>query len=499
MKRIRIQDMARFRICATRRSNDVAKKIRLQLSHFAVNAKYTDSSFIEQFRSELKEKEPFPHWQLCDFLHVEPAVLKRLNDELIKYKGWNRKENDLYSLYQTPDLKTVDGVEYPTIRAFREFLCNEMRAWLSYTSGIELLPKVDSTGSCYQNTDCLLPHSDQVENRRFAFVFYFTEEWLESYGGQTNIYNCDENCDPTTVFASLTHPRNSLLLFEVSEKSWHSVTEVVGEDHDPRLSINGWFHTTRPIQPRVRPPLIRPRHTPKEEVDLTAVLTDKLFGDNLKEDLKKAFNEDGQMLINLAFQESFSNKILDELDSATWIEKGPVNKRWIAEFDVDGDSCQGAIADFVKALRSQTMMNFVEKMTGFEFQDPQNTIWAYRLTRGCYTVLGDEDAEQFVKDGPSVDYWFYFGKSQWEEDAGGVTVYIRKDQETPVLLCPPTVNAMAVVYREKDEFPFVKYVNQLADEHPIYVFGLSVYGGTKPAKDDNEDGSGDAEVQQNGA
>ncbi|VDO71362.1 unnamed protein product [Haemonchus placei] len=67
----------------------------------------------------ITEKEPFPHWQLCDFLHVEPAVLKRLNDELIEYKGWNRKENDLYSLFQTPDLKTIDGVEYPTIRAFQ--------------------------------------------------------------------------------------------------------------------------------------------------------------------------------------------------------------------------------------------------------------------------------------------------------------------------------------------------------------------------------------------
>ncbi|PIO68606.1 hypothetical protein TELCIR_09593 [Teladorsagia circumcincta] len=140
------------------------------------------------------------------------------------------------------------------------------------------------------------------------------------------------------------------------------------------------------------------------------------------------------------------------------------------------------------------MMDFVKELTGLEYRDPQSSIWAYRLTPGCYTVIGDEDAEQFGKVGVSTDFWFYFGKSQWEEEAGGVVVYIKKDQEEPVLLCPPTIGAMAVVHREKDMFPFVKYVNRLAEKDPIYVFGFSVYGAVVADKSAN--GSGDTKNEE---
>ncbi|KAK6046599.1 hypothetical protein COOONC_15896 [Cooperia oncophora] len=479
--------MARVRQCA--------KKIRLYLSRFAVNPHYSSQEFVKEFRSALKDKKPFPHWHLTTFLAIAPELFNRLHKELIEYKGWNRKENDLYSLYQTPDLKSINAQEYPTLGAFWDFLRGEMKEWLENTSGIELLDEVDATGSCYGTTDCLLPHSDQVENRRFAFVFYLSTEWSDAYGGQTNIYNCDDNCDPTTIFKSLPVTRNSLLLFEVSEKSWHSVAEVLGSNHDPRLSINGWFHTTRKVEPRIRPPLTRPRHVPQEDADLSTIFNDKILTDISCEGIRKTFGEEDELLVKMAFQESFREKILDELDSVSWTEKGPVNKRWIAEYDVEGNIPQETIAKFVKVIRSQTMMDFIKKMTGFEYEDPQTTIWAYRLTPRCYTVLGDEDAEQFLKDGISTDLWFYFGRSQWEEDAGGTVVYIRKDQKDPVLICPPTVDAMALVHRQKDMFPFVKYVNQLAGKDPFYVFGLSVYGGVAPEKSASV-GAGDAQNQE---
>lgn len=423
------------------------------------------------------EKKPFPHWQLRDFLHTEPALIDKVERELIKYPGWNRKENDLYSLLQTPDLQTLDAGKYPAVHGFWEFLCGEMRKWLGETSDIELLEQVDSTGSCYATTDCLLPHSDQVENRRFAFVYYFTEEpWEESFGGQTNIYNSDDDCDPTTIFDALLPLRNSLLLFEVSERSWHSVAEVIGKENSPRLSINGWFHTNRPIEPRVRPPLIRPLHVPKDKAELSTVFNGEILGDKSMECMKKAFSEKKELLVLKAFQEGFAKEILNQLDTMNWTEKGPVNKRWMAEIDPDTDGSAGRIAEFLKVLRSETMMAFVKEVTGLEFTDPRSTMWIYRLTTGCYTVLGDEDAEQAVKDGISIDFWFYFGKSQWAEEAGGEVVYIKKDVKDPVLRCPPTVGAVAMVHRDKDVFPFLKYVNHLAETDPIYVFGFSVYG-----------------------
>uniref|UniRef100_A0A183GFQ3 2OG-FeII_Oxy_4 domain-containing protein n=1 Tax=Heligmosomoides polygyrus TaxID=6339 RepID=A0A183GFQ3_HELPZ len=237
------------------------------------------------------EKKPFPHWQLRDFLHTEPALIDKVERELIKYPGWNRKENDLYSLLQTPDLQTLDAGKYPAvIMFFREFLCGEMRKWLGETSDIELLEQVDSTGSCYATTDCLLPHSDQVENRRFAFVYYFTEEpWEESFGGQTNIYNMD---------VPLNH--------------------LIGKENSPRLSINGWFHTNRPIEPRVRPPLIRYcdvlcslatiSSAPLlgrsffQKAELSTVFNGEILGDKSMECMKKAFSEKKELLVLKAFQ-----------------------------------------------------------------------------------------------------------------------------------------------------------------------------------------------------
>ncbi|KAJ1357274.1 hypothetical protein KIN20_015392 [Parelaphostrongylus tenuis] len=103
-------------------------------------------------------------------------------------------------------------------------------------------------------------------------------------------------------------------------RSRHSVAEVLGEDNDPQLSINGWFHLSRRVKQRVRSALILPRVSPS-------------------------------------------------------------------------NIC--------------------------------------RLAPGCYTVLGDEDAAQFLEDGDSYDFL--------------------------VLRCPPAIDAMAIVHRDKDVFPFFNY------------------------------------------
>ncbi|KHJ84914.1 hypothetical protein OESDEN_15366 [Oesophagostomum dentatum] len=289
---------ARVKKCAASRGVSASKRPRLEPPKFAINHISKDAQFGESF-----QKLPFPHWQLSDFLEVDPAVIERVEQELIKYPAWHRKENDLYSLLQTTDLRNLDSSKYPCITGFRDFVYKEVREWLATTSGIELLEQVDSTGSCYASTDCLLAHSDQVENRRFAWVYYFTEDpWEESFGGQTNIYNTNDDDEPTTVFTSLIPHRNSLLLFEVSEKSWHSVEEVVGEENCPRLSINGWFHTNRPVEPHIRPPIIRPKISPEGEADLSTFFSAQVLNENSEKSMAERFKSSSELLIKDAFQ-----------------------------------------------------------------------------------------------------------------------------------------------------------------------------------------------------
>ena len=50
-----------------------------------------------------------------------------------------------------------------------------------------------------------------------------------------------DDLQPTTVVKSLVPRANSLLFFEVSDKSFHQVSEMLSANKT-RYSINGWFH-----------------------------------------------------------------------------------------------------------------------------------------------------------------------------------------------------------------------------------------------------------------
>lgn len=60
----------------------------------------------------------------------------------------------------------------------------------------------------------------------------------------------DEN-QPIEIVKSLFPKRNRLAFFEVTDKSYHQVAEVLNAKQEPRLSINGWIHG--PINPRSSP------------------------------------------------------------------------------------------------------------------------------------------------------------------------------------------------------------------------------------------------------
>ncbi len=74
---------------------------------------------------------------------------------------------------------------------FREFLKTTVRDWLMEVSGVDLNESVAMTGSSYAFTDTLLPHDDELEGRRFAFVFYLTPNWKKEYGGDLQLFKTD--------------------------------------------------------------------------------------------------------------------------------------------------------------------------------------------------------------------------------------------------------------------------------------------------------------------
>ena len=51
-----------------------------------------------------------------------------------------------------------------------------------------------------------------------------------------------DNSEPCEIVRSLNPTENGFVMFEVSDRSWHQVSEIVNEKFE-RLSINGWFHS----------------------------------------------------------------------------------------------------------------------------------------------------------------------------------------------------------------------------------------------------------------
>jgi len=78
-----------------------------------------------------------------------------------------------------------------------------------------------------------LPHDDRLEGRKIAYVLYLSD-LREEDGGSLDMY------EDMKIVKSIIPKFGDLLLFEVSEKSFHQVAEVLTDAN--RLTIAGWFH-----------------------------------------------------------------------------------------------------------------------------------------------------------------------------------------------------------------------------------------------------------------
>lgn len=84
-------------------------------------------------------------------------------------------------------------------------------------------------GSIYQHGDYLLCHDDCVDNREYAFTYYLNT----CKTGALAIY---EN-DCKTLHKEIQVKKNRLVIFKVSDISFHEVKQVINET---RCAITGW-------------------------------------------------------------------------------------------------------------------------------------------------------------------------------------------------------------------------------------------------------------------
>ncbi|MBI3334174.1 2OG-Fe(II) oxygenase [Candidatus Pacearchaeota archaeon] len=190
---------------------------------------------VKKLRAEFAGSIPFRHAFIESFLEEDSAqrLAKELEAELFE-----EKDSDLFQFRQTQDL------HYSKNEVIKDFLTYlESKEFSDFIKGITGIPvkqgAFDVSGSLYIDTDYLLCHDDELEGRKVAYILYLCKDFTEQDGGALALLN-EENEKPGEAGKRYYPQWNSLLVFEVSRKSWHEVEEVIG--NKKRYAIGGWLH-----------------------------------------------------------------------------------------------------------------------------------------------------------------------------------------------------------------------------------------------------------------
>jgi len=180
------------------------------------------------------KSQPFQHVVVKNFL--DPPTLDLVIDALAGLE-YDFKESDLFSYWASIDLTDIN---HPAINILRDDLGGEIwRKKVAESFKAKKLSSIDMAAYVYGLGDFLLPHDDQVEGRVIAYSLHLTPEITEKMGGALNIFKAND-AGKSKLVDSIIPEYNSLIMFEVSDSSWHQVSEIMQDIQ--RLTVTGWYH-----------------------------------------------------------------------------------------------------------------------------------------------------------------------------------------------------------------------------------------------------------------
>lgn len=188
---------------------------------------------ISKLNKEFNTNKPFPHLELNLF---NESKIKQLLKE-VKKLNFEEKDSDLFYLLQTKDFKGINNKlisEFYSIISSREFL-----NLIEKITDIKGLNATDAASLIFPSTGYLLPHDDQLGTRKIAYILNLSD-FKEKEGGQLEFFATDSNNNPIKVAKSIVPKFNNFIIFKVSEKSFHQVSEVLSNKQ--RITIGGWFN-----------------------------------------------------------------------------------------------------------------------------------------------------------------------------------------------------------------------------------------------------------------
>lgn len=198
-----------------------------------INPEYLSEEKIQVLSTTFANNQPFSHLELPHFVKQEKiiALLQALSKE-----QFSPHHSDLFQFSQTADLLySDDGIIKEFISIFSS---PPLLHFMKNISKLKLNGRIDLFGSIYQDTDFLLPHDDQLAGRKIAFMLYLND-LEEKDGGALALYG-SKNKSATTVAKRFIPKAGTLVFFEVSQLSFHTVEEMLTDTQ--RITLSGWYY-----------------------------------------------------------------------------------------------------------------------------------------------------------------------------------------------------------------------------------------------------------------
>jgi Rps23 Pro-64 3,4-dihydroxylase Tpa1-like proline 4-hydroxylase len=182
----------------------------------------------------------FPFFQFFKDDLLSPHDLEFVKDTVRK-ADYNIRASDLFNFSQTKELKGSMEKVYKLLHS--KYFDDHFIESLEEVCGVPLERRFDTSFQKYGKNDYLLTHDDLLENRAFAYVLYLVDEhWSLDDGGCLALLDCDYRANPRYIVDRIIPKLNRLAIFQVSQKSFHYVEEVLSSTSH-RYSLTGWFYT----------------------------------------------------------------------------------------------------------------------------------------------------------------------------------------------------------------------------------------------------------------
>ncbi|EFA10164.1 prolyl 3-hydroxylase OGFOD1 [Tribolium castaneum] len=431
-----------------------------------------DTSYKDEFKANwTRNKEfqldntelivqPFKVCVVNNFLE-NPSFLDEIRQEFNEI-DWNVRSLDLYEFFQSKDLKHL--TDLPNINLLYKLLQSDVMNWVAEITGLKLT-HISATCSFYSNTDYLLVHDDQREDRMVAFILYLTGKngWLENKGGALQLLNKDNEGQPAEIARNIYPANNQFVFFPVTSDSYHQVAEVTSLE-DTRLSINGWFHTDKPstfTTPKYKPypdGLFGEKQNPPIEFDseLALWLTEGYLECDIIKEIQEYFEDHSEISLKNFFKvEPFNELKLILTSDLSWVRIGPPNRHC---YEVAKIKDLPVVLDrFLMLFQSKQMFDLLKRFTGIEFKASSTVKFELqKWTHGCYSLLGDYDWYEKKQ----LDLVMHFGCKCNSDVIGGRIMYVTTDEEVQdaLITLEPEENNLNIIYR--DTARFTKYFSK---------------------------------------